>query len=79
MCTTQLTLICLLQFYEGSDRKDLGPAAYYADVAAQLVGWDIVLRRGHKTGEPILHLRKPVRFLSLLGWDKGSRMKIWVR
>ena len=67
------------QFYEGASYKARGPALYYVDVAARLVGWDIVLRRGgDKQGEPIMYLRKAIRLLSLFGWDKGSKMKVKV-
>ncbi|KAK9796628.1 hypothetical protein WJX73_003497 [Symbiochloris irregularis] len=65
-----------MTFYEGNDPKDLGAPAYFVQVSKKLVGWDITLRRGGKDGEAILHLKKAVRFLSLLGWDKGSKMHI---
>ena len=66
-----------MTFFEGEDAT--GKPVYFVEVARKFVGWDITLRRGgDKHGEPILHLKKAVRFLSLLGWDKGSKMKIKV-
>lgn len=68
-----------VQFYEGASKAGKGVPAYYVDVAARLVGWNVTLRRGGtKDGEPILHMKKAIRLLSLLGWDKGSKLKIKV-
>ena len=64
-------------FFDGKDAK--GKEVYFIEVARKLVGWDITVKRGGKSGPPILHLQKAVRFLSLIGWDRGSKMQIKVR
>lgn len=48
-----------MKFLEGN--SDKGQPVYFIEVAKKFVGWDITIRRGDKSGEPILHLKKAVR------------------
>ncbi|KAK9843387.1 hypothetical protein WJX84_000783 [Apatococcus fuscideae] len=49
-----------------------GRVAYYGDVAAKIMGWDITLRKGDgKRGRPLLHIGKSAKL-----WDKNTKVII---